>query len=180
MKNGAIHILKQTSGITYIYPGSFDPITNGHLDIICRAANLCEKLIVAVGRNRDKKAMFTVEERVEMIRGAIGRIETKAEVSVTSFSGLLAEYARQNGASVIVKGLRAMSDFEYEFQMALLNKHLDPSLETIFLTTSEQYTYLSSSAVKEFAMNDAKLDGLVPEGVYEKIRRKILKVGEDD
>ena len=174
------HIMGTTSKRIYVYPGSFDPVTNGHLDIIHRAANLCDTLLVAVGHNREKKAMFSVEERQEMIRDAISETETKAEIVVTSFSGLLADFARQNGATVIVKGLRAMSDFEYEFQMALLNKHLDYSLETIFLTTNVKYTYLSSSAVKEFAENNAKLEGLIPDRVYEKIRRKIQKVGEDD
>ena len=175
-------ILDTKSKRIFVYPGSFDPVTNGHLDIIHRAASLCDTLIVAVGINREKKAMFSAEERQEMIRDAIKdtEIKTEAAIVVTSFSGLLADFARQNDASVIVKGLRAMSDFEYEFQMALLNKHLDYSLETIFLTTNVKYTYLSSSAVKEFAENNAKLEGLVPNGVYEKIRRKIQKVGEDD
>ena len=165
--------MSKTNSI-YIYPGSFDPVTNGHLDIISRASKLCDKLIVAVGVNRTKRTMFSAEERREMLRCAIQPLENSQNIEIASFTGLLADFAKQKNASVIVKGLRAMSDFEYEFQMALLNKHLDDSLETIFMMTNVAYTYLSSSAVKEFAINNAKLDGLVPENVFEMIKAKVV------
>jgi pantetheine-phosphate adenylyltransferase len=164
---------------TYIYPGSFDPVTNGHLDIISRASRMCKQLIVAVGRNREKKTLFTVEERIAMLRESAARVADSAgrpgggNIEVVSFTGLLADFARQCGASVIVKGLRAMSDFEYEFQMALLNKYLDERIETIFMMTNVQFTYLSSSAVKELALNGADISGLVPDGVQERIRFKV-------
>ena len=175
------------SGV-YIYPGSFDPVTLGHLDIITRASCMCDRLIIAVGQNREKRTMFTVAERMEMLNDVIASCNVAdaadaggsdgakgmANVDIVSFDGLLADYAKRNGASVIVKGLRAMSDFEYEFQMALLNKYLDEQLETIFLMTSVQYTYLSSSAVKEIALNGGCLDGLVPLCVIERIKKKAL------
>jgi pantetheine-phosphate adenylyltransferase len=156
----------------YIYPGSFDPVTNGHLDIIERASRMCENLIVAIGDNRQKKAMFSIKERIELLSTAIDGINCKGNIEIASFEGLLAHFAQERRASVIVKGLRAMSDFEYEFQMALLNKHLDKTIETVFLMTSVRYTYLSSSAVKELAINNASLCGLVPENVIAKFREK--------
>lgn len=156
--------------MTLVYPGSFDPITNGHLDIIVRAACICDKLIVAVGNNESKRPAFTVEERVEMIRASIGDRE---DIEVTSFTGLLADFAKKVGASAVIKGLRAMSDFEYEFQMALLNKKLEPELETLFMMTSVQYSFLSSSAVKEIARNGGCIDGLVPDCIRERIARKL-------
>jgi len=167
----------------FIYPGSFDPVTFGHLDIITRASGMCGRLLVAIGRNREKKTMFTVEERLDMIRdviaahGADGKYDL-SNVEAVAFNGLLAHFAKNSGANVVVKGLRAMSDFEYEFQMALLNKYLDDQLETIFLMTNVEYTYLSSSAVKEIALNGGCLDGLVPACVSERINAKILKMKE--
>ena len=163
---------------TYIYPGSFDPITLGHLDIITRASCMCERLIVAIGQNREKKTMFTADERMNMLQDVIVSLKTDIcdrcinNIEVVTFEGLLADFAKAYGANVIVKGLRAMSDFEFEFQMALLNKYLDKNLETIFLMTSIQYTYLSSSAVKEIAFNGGSLDGLVPAGVIDRIYNK--------
>ena len=157
---------------TYIYPGSFDPVTNGHLDIIRRASAMCSKLIVAIGHNRQKKPMFSLKERIALLNAAIENIECNQNIEIASFEGLLATYARKRGATVIVKGLRAMSDFEYEFQMALLNEHIDDSLETIFLITNIKYTYLSSSAVKELAENNASLRGLVPDNVIEELEQK--------
>ena len=194
------------NGGIYIYPGSFDPVTLGHLDIIERAACMCGRLIVAVGQNREKKTMFTAMERMEMLLDVIaaGSMNSRRDagdsrrdaedsdpykgdggsggdklknIEVVSFDGLLADYAKERGANVIVKGLRAMSDFEFEFQMALLNKYLDKQLETIFLMTSIQYTYLSSSAVKEIAMNGGCLDGLVPAVVIDRIQKKAHKRG---
>ena len=153
-------------GSVFVYPGSFDPVTNGHLDIVSRASKLCGELIVAIGRNREKKTMFTVDERIGLLREAIEGLGAECgNVCVASFDGLLADFANSRGASVIVKGLRAMSDFEVEFQMALTNKFLDNKLETIFMMTSVQFTYLSSSNVKELALNGAALDGLVPQNV---------------
>ncbi|HPV01841.1 MAG TPA: pantetheine-phosphate adenylyltransferase [Clostridiales bacterium] len=153
-----------------VYPGSFDPVTNGHLDIIERAACICDKLIVAVGNNESKRPAFTVEERVEMIRESIGEREN---IEVTSFTGLLADFAKKVGARAVIKGLRAMSDFEYEFQMALLNKKLEPELETLFMMTSVQYSFLSSSAVKEIARNGGCIDGLVPDCIKDRIEGKL-------
>ena len=156
--------------MTFIYPGSFDPITNGHLDIITRAARICDKLIVAVGSNESKKPAFTVDERIDLIKCAI---EGRENIVITSFSGLLADFVKKMGSKTVIKGLRAMSDFEYEFQMALLNKNLEPDMETLFMMTSVNYSYLSSSAVKEIARNGGKIDGLVPECIKEKIVNKL-------
>ena len=161
----------------YIYPGSFDPITFGHIDIISRASCMCGRLIIAVGQNREKKTMFSVSERIEMINeviaaGPLNGSAAPGNMEVVSFDGLLADYARERGANVIVKGLRAMSDFEYEFQMALLNKYLDDRLETVFLMTNVQYTYINSSAVKEIALNGGRLDGLVPACVINRLIKK--------
>lgn len=154
---------------TYIYPGSFDPVTSGHLDIIIRSSKLCNKLIVAVGNNESKKSVFSSEERVELIRRVVRDIP---QVEVESFSGLLADYVKKKDASVIIKGLRAMSDFEYEFQMALLNKNLNPDIETLFMMTNINYLYVSSSAVRELARNGGKVDGLVPEEIKDVIIKK--------
>lgn len=153
-----------------VYPGSFDPITNGHLDVIRRASRLYDKLIVGVLNNINKKPMFTAEERKAMIDNEIKDLPT---VSCDIFSGLLVDFAKQNGASVIVKGLRTVADFEYEFQMALLNKSLNPEYETMFMMTDTKYSYISSSMVKEVAKYNGELNGLVPEKVIEKIKQKI-------
>lgn len=153
-----------------VYPGSFDPITNGHLDIITRASGLCEKLIVAVGSNESKRPAFTVEERIELIKCSLNAGE---DIQVTGFSGLLADFVKKSGATTVIKGLRAMSDFEYEFQMALLNKNLEPDMETLFMMTNVNYSYLSSSAVKEIARNGGKIDGLVPDCIKDRIVEKL-------
>ena len=153
-----------------VYPGSFDPITNGHLDIISRAVYICDKLIVAVGSNEAKKPAFSVEERIDLIKCTIGE---RDDIMVTSFSGLLADFVKKVGAKAVIKGLRAMSDFEYEFQMALLNKNLEPDMETLFMMTSVNYSYLSSSAVKEIAKNGGNIEGLVPECIRERVRQKL-------
>ena len=156
---------------TAVYPGSFDPITNGHLDIIRRAGKLYDKLIVGVLNNPGKKTpMFSVEERMEMIRSVT---EDIPNVEVDSFEGLLVDFAKANGANVIIKGLRTVADFEYEFQMALLNKALNPEYETMFLMTDTKYSYLSLSMVKELAGFHGNLTGLVPNGIIDKIREKI-------
>lgn len=152
-----------------VYPGSFDPITNGHLDIIRRAARIYDKLIVGVLDNINKKPVFTAQERCEMIRSVTADIEN---VDCDVFSGLLVDFTKQNNASVIVKGLRTVADFEYEFQMALLNKALNPEFETVFLMTDTKYSYISSSMVKEVAKYRGSLDGLIPHGISEKVKEK--------
>ena len=153
-----------------ICPGSFDPITLGHLNIIRRTARIFDEVVVVIMQNSTKKSpMFTVEERVEMVRKATERYKN---VKVESSDILLAEYARQYEGAVIVKGLRAASDFEYEFQMNLINKQIRPELETMFLTASGKYTFLSSSVVREMAMYGADLTGLVPSELIETIEEK--------
>ena len=145
-----------------IYPGSFDPITNGHLNIIARAAKSFDKLIVCVMVNGDKHPMFTLEERVEMIRRVTQDMEN---VEVDSSDALLADYARRRNARVIIKGLRAMSDFEREFQMAIINHKLNPGLDTMFLTAEHQFMYLSSSVVKEMGHYQVDLTDFLPKEI---------------
>jgi len=158
----------------WICPGSFDPVTSGHLDIIQRASKRCDSLIVAIGINDKKVPSFSTEERKVMLEKVTADIEN---VKVTVFSGLLIDYARKTGAAAIIKGLRAVSDFEYELQMALLNKRLDESVETIFLMTNINYSFLSSRAVKEIASNNGNIEGLVPELVRDDIMKKFGKGG---
>ena len=155
-----------------ICPGSFDPITVGHLDIIRRAAAMFDHVIVAVLLNDKKTYTFSVEDRVAMINDSISDL---SNVSVESHSGLLAEYAKEKGASAIVKGLRAMSDFEYEFQMALTNKKLNPDVETVFLTTSAENMYVSSSVVRQVASLGGDVKEFVPDAIYEKICEYLRK-----
>lgn len=152
-----------------VYPGSFDPITNGHLDIIKRASRLYDKVIVGVLNNASKNPIFTADERKQMIDEVTRDIEN---VSCDVFSGLLVDFAKQNNANVIIKGLRTVSDFEYEFQMALLNKALNPEYETVFMMTDSKFSYISSSMVKEVAKYDGQLDGFVPLSIKEKIKSK--------
>ena len=152
-----------------VYPGSFDPITNGHLDIIRRASRLYDKVIVGVLNNASKNPVFSADERKEMIDSVTDDIKN---VSCDVFSGLLVDFAKQNNASVIIKGLRTVTDFEYEFQMALLNKALDPEYETVFMMTDSKYSYISSSMVKEGAKYHGELDGFVPALIKEKIIKK--------
>ncbi len=143
-----------------VYPGSFDPCTNGHLDIINRSSKLFDKLIVGVLTNMSKSPTFTVEERIELLQSAVSAYPN---VEVRSFSGLLVDFMREIDAKVVIKGIRAVSDFEYEFQMALTNKALYPELETLFLHTGQEYMFLSSSVVKEIARYGGSLKGLVPD-----------------
>lgn len=153
-----------------ICPGSFDPITLGHLNIIRRASRIFDQVVVCVMFNSIKTSpMFSVEERVEMVRRAVAKYPN---VAVDCSDGLLAEYAKQYKGAIVVKGLRAASDFEYEFQMNLINKKINPEMETMFLTSSEKYTFLSSSIVREMARYDADLTGLVPDEIIEEIRGK--------
>jgi len=149
-----------------IYPGSFDPLTSGHLDIINRALDVFPRLIVAVAVNVRKVPTFTVEERVEMIREAMQGVEN---VEVDSFSGLLVHYAKKKNAKVIVRGLRALSDFENEFQMAHMNRRLSPDLETIFMMTSQEHFYVSSQTVKEVAFFGGDVSGVVPKAVASRL-----------
>lgn len=153
-----------------ICPGSFDPVTYGHLDIIDRAAKMFDKVIVVVAFNSKKNSCFLPEERVEMIKKCIPHLEN---VEVDSCNGLLAEYAAQKNATAIIKGLRAMSDFEYEFQMALTNKKLNPNVETLFLTTSSENMYLSSSMVKQIASMGGDIASFVPEVIRQDIIDRI-------
>lgn len=153
-----------------IYPGSFDPITNGHLDIITRGSKVFDKLIVGVLVNIDKVGLFSIEERVELIKRVTAHLPN---VEVVSFNGLLVDLAKKHDARVILKGLRAVSDFEYEFQMALMNSQLDSDVETLFMTTSAVYSFLSSSSVKQVAKFGGKINGLVPDDIVEDVVRKI-------
>lgn len=152
-----------------VYPGSFDPITNGHLDIIRRASKLYDRVIVGVLNNASKNPAFSVDERREMIEAVTADIKN---VSCDVFSGLLVDFAKQNEATVIIKGLRTVADFEYEFQMALLNKALNPEFETVFMMTDSKYSYISSSMVKEVAKYHGELEGFVPPIIKEKILKK--------
>jgi len=152
-----------------IYPGSFDPVTCGHLDVIQRAAKLFDELVVAVAFNDQKQNMFTVEERVALIREATASV---ANIRVACFSGLLVDFARSEGAGAVVRGLRAISDFEFEFQMALMNRKLEPTIETIFLTPREEFTYLSSRIIKAIARLGGKVDAFVPSSVQRALRAK--------
>lgn len=153
-----------------IYPGSFDPITNGHVDVIARAATLFDRVIVAAALNEAKRTLFTMDERVAMLREATARFEN---VEVAAFGGLLVEFAREKGAVAVVRGLRAISDFEFEFQMALMNRKLEPQVETVFLTPREEYTYLSSRIVKEIARLGGPVDAFVPEAAVKALRSKL-------
>ena len=157
---------------TVIYPGSFDPITLGHIDIISRASKMFDKVIVAVLKNSNKKPLFTIDERIELIRESLTDIKN---IEIDSFDGLLADYVNKKGATTVVRGLRAVSDFEYEFQMTLTNKHLNPEVETIFLTSSSEYMYLSSGMVRQVAELGGNITGFVPEIVKNKISEKLFK-----
>ena len=153
-----------------IYPGSFDPITNGHLDVIERAAKMFDKVIVAVARNAEKHPLFTAEERVALARTACRRLRN---VSVDGFAGLLVEYARRQKARVVVRGLRAVSDFEFEFQLALMNRKLEPEVETIFLMPKDEYTFISSRLVKEIAALGGDVSDFVPVAVQRSLKQKL-------
>ena len=152
-----------------VYPGSFDPITNGHLDIIERASRIFDKVIVGVLNNKNKNPRFTADERVMLIEKVTADLEN---VQVASFDGLLVDFARTYGANVIIKGLRTVNDFEYEFQMALLNKTLDNECETMFMMTNSKYSYISSSMVNELASYKGDLAGLVPAEIIHYIKDK--------
>ncbi len=154
-----------------VYPGSFDPVTKGHLDIIERASKIFEEVIVVVSINTSKSPLFTLEERMDLLKESCKHIKN---IQVDSFNGLLINYMKKINSNVIIKGLRAVSDFEYEFQMALMNRTLEPDIETLFMMTTDKYSYLSSSLVKEVVRFGGKVTGLVPEIVENQLYKKIL------
>lgn len=156
--------------VSAVYPGSFDPVTNGHLDLVARARTLFERVVVAVSVNRDKAPLFTVAERMEMLEAVTTQWDT---VEVDSFDGLLVDYVQAKGATAIVRGIRAVTDFDYEFQMALMNRRLRPEVETVFLVPAEAYTYLSSSLAKEVFLLGGNVKGLIPPAVEERLRAKM-------
>ncbi len=156
-----------------IFPGSFDPLTNGHLDVIERAAPLFDEMIIAVLNNPDKHPMFTVEERVDMISSIVPGIKHNGcRLIVDSFSGLTAEFARSKGATAIVRGIRAVSDYEYELRMALMNRKLEPEIETVFFMADEAYSYVSSTLMKQVFLLGGRVDGLIPDLVEAKMKAK--------
>jgi len=155
--------------LTAVYPGTFDPITNGHLDIISRGGTLFDRIIVAILRNPEKDPLFPLEERVDILRAVVGK---RPSVAVEVFDGLLVEFARERGAQVIVRGLRALSDFEYEFQMTQMNQRLEPGIQTVFMMPSETYSYVSSRLVKEVARLGGDVSGLVPPEVAARLKRR--------
>jgi pantetheine-phosphate adenylyltransferase len=157
---------------TAIYPGSFDPLTNGHLDVLQRAAKLFDRVIVAIAKNESKNSLFTLEERLALVRPAIAHLENvKAEI----FQGLLIEYAAKEKAQAIIRGLRAISDFEFEFQMALMNRKLDEKIETIFMMPKETYTFISSRIVKEIARLGGDVGSFVPPHVEAALKKKLSR-----
>jgi len=154
-----------------VYPGSFDPVTNGHIDVIKRAIQLFDRVIVTVIDNATKNVLFSVDERMEMLRAVTRGL---SGVVVSHFDGLLVDYVKKRRAKVIIRGLRAVSDFEYEFQIALTNRKLAPDIETVFLMPAESYTYLSSSIVKEVVSLNGSVKGFVPRQIEARLRRKLL------
>lgn len=149
-----------------VYPGSFDPVTNGHIDLIQRSSTLFDEVVVAILRNADKTPLFTIEERVGMLEQSVQDLKN---VTVASFDGLLVDFATEIEASVIIRGIRAISDYEYELQMALMNRRLSSSIETVFMLPAESYSYLSSKLVKEIAQLGGSIHGLVPEDVEKRL-----------
>jgi pantetheine-phosphate adenylyltransferase len=158
------------SHIIAVYPGSFDPVTNGHLDLIARGAKIFDRLIVAVAKNVEKEPLFTVHERVEMLEAVTFEFKN---VEIDVFSGLLMDYAREKGARVVLRGIRAVSDYEYELQMAMMNRKIEPDIETVFMMPGEAYSYVSSRLVRELARLGGPVKDMVPPLVEERLRGKV-------
>ena len=157
-----------------IFPGSFDPLTNGHLDIIRRSSPLFDEIVIAVLNNPDKNPMFSAEERCSMIEDIVGVVDTGfCKITVDKFSGLTADFARKCGAVAIVRGIRAVSDYEYELRMALMNRRLEPTIETVFLMAGEEYSYVSSTLMKQVFELGGRVEGLIPPLVEAKMREKL-------
>jgi pantetheine-phosphate adenylyltransferase len=155
-----------------VYPGTFDPVTYGHLDVIERVSSLFDKVFVAVAHSGHKQPVFSVEERIEMLTEAVAKYDN---VEVDDFDGLVVDYAKSKSAKVVVRGLRMISDFEYEFQMALTNRKISPDIETVFMMPNESYSYLSSKLIKEVAFMNADVSKFVPKNVEEKLKERIAK-----
>jgi pantetheine-phosphate adenylyltransferase len=160
-----------------IYPGTFDPLTNGHLDLIARGAKIFDHLVVAILRNESKNPLFSVQERVEMITEATKNLEN---VSVATFDGLLVDFARQQNAKALLRGIRAISDYEYELQMALMNRRLSGELETVFMMPAEKYSYVSSRLIKNVFRLGGSVEGLVPPLVAERLKARVAKEAKDE
>jgi pantetheine-phosphate adenylyltransferase len=163
-----------TTQRTAVYPGTFDPITNGHTDLVTRAARVFPKVIVAIAESPHKKPLFSLDERIELARNEMANL---GNVEVVGFRNLLVEFVQQLGANIIVRGLRAVSDFEYEFQLASMNRHIAPNVETMFLTPDEDYSFISSSLVKEIARLDGDVSEFVCEQVQTAMRRRFEEMG---
>lgn len=161
----------QPRKLVAIYPGSFDPITNGHLDLIDRASRLVDSLVVSILRNESKQALFSVTDRMEMIREVVGN---RTNVEVDTFDGLLVDHATQRGATMIIRGIRAISDYEFEWQMALMNRRLRPEIETMFLMAGETHSFISSHIVKEVIRLGGDISGLVPTSVEGRLKTRLL------
>ncbi|MBW2316092.1 MAG: pantetheine-phosphate adenylyltransferase [Deltaproteobacteria bacterium] len=157
-----------------LFPASFDPMTNGHLDIIHRSLHVFDRLIVGLAHNVAKSGTFTVEERLDMLGAVLGDND---RIEITAFEGLLVDFCRRSGASTVIRGLRAMSDYEYEFEMALMNKHLNPEVETVFMMASQEYLYVSSSRLKELVRFGGKVSDFVPPLVEKRLREKLQPNG---
>jgi pantetheine-phosphate adenylyltransferase len=165
-------ILYGVNTVKAIYPGSFDPVTNGHLDLIARGAKIFDHLVVAILRNSSKNPLFTVEERVEMLTEGVGSF---SNVSIATFDGLLVDFAQDQQAQAVMRGIRAISDYEYEFQMALMNRRLAPELETIFMMPDAKYSFVSSRLVKEVFVLGGSIEGLVPQFVIDRLKQRVPK-----